>query len=122
MAKLRIQPHGRLQEWVAHEKGYFREPGLDYEFRFVPKAPPAAPGSEVKIGAFELFKEGLGAKGGVECDISSACHWAVSHASANRLGRMWGRAYSVTPSGLLELQGRAARLFTQAPTPPTRLH
>jgi len=28
----RIQPHSRLQEWVAEEKGYFRAEGLDYEF------------------------------------------------------------------------------------------
>ena len=27
-----IQPHVRLQEWVAEEHGYFREAGLDYEF------------------------------------------------------------------------------------------
>ena len=33
MAKFTIQPHGRLQEWIAHEKGYFRDAGLDYEFR-----------------------------------------------------------------------------------------
>jgi hypothetical protein len=26
------QPHVRLQEWVAEERGYFREAGLDYEF------------------------------------------------------------------------------------------
>ena len=32
MSKFRIQPHNRLQEWVAEEKGYFREEGLDYEF------------------------------------------------------------------------------------------
>ena len=32
MAKFIIQPHGRLQEWIAHEKGYFRDEGLDYEF------------------------------------------------------------------------------------------
>ena len=30
---LKIMPHGRLQEWVAEEKGYFRAEGLDYEFR-----------------------------------------------------------------------------------------
>ena len=34
MAKLRIQPHGRLQEWVAQENGYFEDEGLDYEFKF----------------------------------------------------------------------------------------
>ena len=32
MSKFIIQPHGRLQEWIAHERGYFREEGLDYEF------------------------------------------------------------------------------------------
>ena len=33
MAKFIIQPHGRLQEWIADEKGYFRDEGLDYEFQ-----------------------------------------------------------------------------------------
>lgn len=28
-----IQPHQRLQEWVAEEKGYFTDEGLDYEFQ-----------------------------------------------------------------------------------------
>ena len=32
MSKFRIEPHGRLQEWVAQEKGYFKDEGLDYEF------------------------------------------------------------------------------------------
>ena len=32
MSKFRIEPHGRLQEWVAEEKGYFKNEGLDYEF------------------------------------------------------------------------------------------
>ena len=40
MAKLTIQPHGRLQEWVAHENGYFKDEGLDYEFKFAPHALP----------------------------------------------------------------------------------
>ena len=33
MAKFVISPHFRLQEWVAEEKGYFAQEGLDYEFR-----------------------------------------------------------------------------------------
>ena len=33
MSKFIIEPHFRLQEWVAEEKGYFRAEGLDYEFR-----------------------------------------------------------------------------------------
>jgi hypothetical protein len=32
MAKFRIMPHGRRQEWVAEEKGYFTGAGLEYEF------------------------------------------------------------------------------------------
>ena len=32
MAKFRIHTHQRLQEWVAEEKGYFKDEGLDYEF------------------------------------------------------------------------------------------
>ncbi len=32
MAVFHIQPHGRLQEWVADENGYFRDEGLVYVF------------------------------------------------------------------------------------------
>jgi len=32
MSKFRVQSHGRLQEWVAEEKGYFKKEGLDYDF------------------------------------------------------------------------------------------
>ena len=28
-----IEPHFRLQEWVAEEKGYFADEGLDYIFQ-----------------------------------------------------------------------------------------
>ena len=30
MARFIIQPHGRLNDWVAEEKGYFGDEGLDY--------------------------------------------------------------------------------------------
>ena len=30
--KFIIQPHFRLQEWVADEKGYFADEGLEYVF------------------------------------------------------------------------------------------
>ena len=33
MGKFIIEPHFRLHEWVAEEKGYFKDEGLDYEFR-----------------------------------------------------------------------------------------
>ena len=101
----------RLQEWVAEEKGYFRDENLDYVFYR-----PGAAGSddvgryyqyqgggvhttdeapmEVKRGAFEAMEAGRA------CDISAACHWAVNMASSGQHGKMWGHAYSVTPSGI----------------------
>lgn len=106
MAKLRVQPHGRLQEWVAHENGYFRDEGLDYELRFVAPDDRSESDSAVDLqagvreGAYELYQEGRGSKGSEPCDVSSACHWAVNQAAASRLGRMWGGGYSVTPSGV----------------------
>jgi hypothetical protein len=33
MPKFVIEPHFRLQEWIAEENGYFTAEGLDYEFR-----------------------------------------------------------------------------------------
>ena len=65
MAKFIIQPHGRLQEWIAHEKGYFRDEGLDYEFAFGPSTgKPKQLDSVGKVpdllsGAFESYKSCL---------------------------------------------------------------
>lgn len=104
MSKFRIEPHGRLQEWVAEEKGYFKDEGLDHEFvssyaagssgyALVQSTEAAA--LEVKRGAFESMERGRA------CEISCACHWAVNMASAARHGKMWGHAYSVTPSAIV---------------------
>ena len=103
MSRFRIQPHGRLQEWVAEEKGYFKEAGLDYQF--VPSyygqtqgygsvQSTGAVAPEVTRGAFESYAEGRA------CEISTACHWAVNMASSAEHGRMWGHAYSVANSGI----------------------
>ena len=64
MAIFRIQSHGRLQEWVAEEKGYFKEEGLDYEFLVKPiatwssdiESTESAP-AEVQRGAFESIED-----------------------------------------------------------------
>jgi len=106
MSIFRIQPHGRLQEWVAEEKGYFRDEGLDYEFVFgrrdgiggvsmhsTMQTTEEAP-SEVLQGAFESMEAGRA------CEVSAACHWAVGMAASAEHGRMWGHAYSVTPAGI----------------------
>ncbi len=103
MGKFAIQPHVRLQEWVAEEHGYFAEEGLDYEFmpgfagasRTTSAVQPgdSAP-AELRSGAFEDMQRGR------TCDVSAACHWAVNAAAADGAGRMWGHAYSVSPAGI----------------------
>lgn len=101
MSKFRVQSHGRLQEWVAEEKGYFKKEGLDYDFIVKPiaawsgnvQSTESAP-AEVREGAYESFETGRG------CHISAACHWAVTMAASGGHGRMWGHAYAVTPSGI----------------------
>ena len=100
----RIQPHVRLQEWVADEHRYFHEAGLDYEFEpegmagaTVTTSPVSMTGEapvELTRGAFEDMEKGR------SCDVSAACHWAVNAASTAGAGRMWGKAYSVCPSAV----------------------
>jgi hypothetical protein len=115
MAKFTIQPHGRLQEWIAHEKGYFRDAGLDYEFRgglsAQRKKEVDASGKVVDVfsGAFESYQQGKGNKG-VKSDISCACHWAVNQASTQQIGRMWGKSYVVTPGGVMVPQDSPIRV------------
>ncbi|MGH8881102.1 MAG: ABC transporter substrate-binding protein, partial [Stackebrandtia sp.] len=99
-----IQPHTRLQEWVADERGYFTDEGLDYEFQTegvssgsVTTSPVRAADSvpvQLRRGAFEDMSAVR------SCDVSAACHWAVSAAATSGAGKMWGGAYSVTPCGV----------------------
>ena len=97
MSKFRIMPHGRLQEWVAEEKGYFRDEGLEYEFvrpQGMGRGDFARAGgtvrssddgpAQVMTGAFESMESGRA------CEVSSACHWAVNMASSASHGLMWG--------------------------------
>jgi ABC-type nitrate/sulfonate/bicarbonate transport system substrate-binding protein len=106
MGKFIIQPHGRLQEWIAHEKGYFRDEGLDYDFVPGPsfhstkQVDDAGKVRDVIAGAFESYKEGGGNKG-VKSDISCACHWTVNQAAAEHIGTMWGKSYVATPGGIM---------------------
>jgi hypothetical protein len=106
MGKFRIQSHGRLQEWVAEEKGHFKEAGLDYEFLVKPivtwtaevETITSAP-EDIQRGAFESIEDGRG------CNLSAACHWTVNMAASAGHGKMWGRAYSISPSGIFAAPG-----------------
>jgi NitT/TauT family transport system substrate-binding protein len=110
MAKFVIQPHGRLNDWVADEKGYFEDEGLQYEIniehsgRATPKLPGVetdAPVKDVLSGAFESYLEGGGRKGNNAGDVSCACHWTVNQAAKVEDGVMWGKDYSVCESAIV---------------------
>jgi hypothetical protein len=110
MGKFIIQSHGRLQEWVAEEKGYFRDEGLEYEFVVKPivtwsaqvQTVESAP-ADIQRGAFESFEEGRG------CNLSAACHWTVNMAASAGHGKMWAHAYSVSPCGIFVAPESPAR-------------
>ena len=69
MATFIIAPHMRLHEWIAEEKGYFRDTGLAYEFR---EQLTSADGKRHnlgdRVGAYQTFESRR------TCDVSSGCH------------------------------------------------
>ncbi len=104
MTQFVIQPHGRLQEVIADQNGYFKAEGLDYVIEggenFGVKPAPRNERGERLEGAFESYLQGGGNKGD-RSDISCACHWAVNQASASNVGKMWGGAYIVSPAAIM---------------------
>ena len=95
MAKFLIEPHFRLQEWVAEEKDYFRKEGLEYEFRELMRATDGKIHDKGdKVGAYQSFEEGR------KSNVSCACHWTVNVAAAKGHGKLYGDAYSVSPCGV----------------------
>src|SRR6476660_2880515 len=72
MARFVIAPHMRLHEWVAEEKGYFADAGLDYEFRDELRSPTGRRHDlGDRVGAYQTIEKGR------TSDVSCACHWTV---------------------------------------------
>ena len=94
MPKFVIEPHFRLQEWVAEEKGYFRTEGLDYEFRELIRSTDGQHHDKGNQGAFQSIEEGRTA------DVSCACHWTVNVAASTGHTKLYADAYSIAPSGI----------------------
>jgi hypothetical protein len=91
----------RLQEWVAEEKGYFKDEGLEYDFidstgfsQLSVKSATELPKEQIK-GAYQTIEQGR------TCDISSACHWTINMAAAAGHGRLWAGAYSMLPCAIM---------------------
>jgi hypothetical protein len=95
MGQFVIEPHFRLQEWVAEEKGYFRDEGLDYVFQeMVQSTDGRIHDKGDRVGAFQSFEKGRSS------DVSCACHWTVGVAASKGHGRLYPEVYSVTPAGV----------------------
>lgn len=93
--KFVIEPHFRLQEWVAEEKGYFKDEGLDYVFQeLVQSTDGKIHDKGNKVGAYQSFEKGR------TSDVSCACHWTVNVAAATGHGKLYADVYSVSPSGV----------------------
>jgi hypothetical protein len=95
MSKFVIEPHFRLQEWVAEEKDYFRDEGLDYVFQEMVQATDGKIHDKgVKVGAYQSFEAGR------KSDVSCACHWTVGVAASAGHGKLYPDVYSVSPAGV----------------------
>ena len=95
MSKFIIEPHFRLHEWVAEEKDYFRQEGLEYEFREMVRSTDGKIHDKGdKVGAMQSLQAGR------KADVSCACHWTVNVAASNGIGKMYRDVYSVSPAGI----------------------
>jgi ABC-type nitrate/sulfonate/bicarbonate transport system substrate-binding protein len=104
MGKFVIEPHFRLQEWVAEENGYFRAEGLDYVFQELIRSTDGKHHDRGdRVGAFQSFERGRAA------DVSCACHWTVNVAAATGKGKLYADMYSVAPSGIFVPADSAVR-------------
>src|SRR5258708_19433980 len=94
--KFIIEPHFRLQEWVAEEKGYFKDEGLDYVFQELIQSTDGAHHDKGdKVGAYQSFERGR------QADVSCACHWTVGVAASNANGRIYVAPYPLPPPAAL---------------------
>ena len=96
-----IHAHGRLQEWVAQEKGYYEAAGLtDYmlkqnDLRDGEADASVYTGEGKKYGAYESYERGR------DATVSCACHWTVNMAASADHGTLWGECYSVSPGAIM---------------------
>src|SRR6478735_151029 len=95
MGRFVIAPHMRLHEWVAEEKGYFADAGLDYEFRDELRSPSGRRHDlGDRVGVYQTIEKGR------TSDVSCACHWTVNVAASVGHGRLYADCYSVAPAGI----------------------
>ncbi len=104
MAHFIVNPHGRLQEWIADEKGYFKQAGLEnYSISAHSLLTKNSPKKvhvdshvdDNKNGAYQTYEAGR------DASISCACHWTVNMAASDKHGKLWGECYSISPCAIV---------------------
>jgi len=99
-----VNPHGRLQEWIADEKGYFKQAGLEnYSISahsLLTKNSPKKVHADSHVddnknGAYQTYEAGR------DASISCACHWTVNMAASDKHGKLWGECYSISPCAIV---------------------
>ena len=110
--KFIIQPHFRLQEWVADEKGYFADEGLEYVFEETVRSTDGKSHDKdgQKSGAYQTFEKGR------TSDVNCACHWTVNVAASNGHGKLWADVYSVAPAGIFVPHDSPIRAISRGAT------
>jgi len=76
--KFIIEPHFRLQEWVAEEKAIYRDEGLDTVFRELISRPTAPTTTKGDQGRLHAVRSGTRPPLRRGC----ACHWTVGVAAS----------------------------------------
>lgn len=113
MSALRIERHGRIQEWVAEEIGAFTAVGLNYEI-VEPKVDTASlPRVYGKLIDAESLAQDSAYRVFVlessDQNVVSTSHWAVSTAIGSGYGVSWPHAYSIMPAGIYVAPGSKIR-------------
>ncbi len=90
--KFIIEPHFRLQEWVAEEKGYFKDEGLDYIFRELIKSTDGEHHYKGdKVGAMQSFETGPHLRRELRLPLDGRCRRLEGQGPA-LCRRLFGRA------------------------------
>ena len=83
MSRFVIGPHMRLHEWIAEDKGYFADAGLDYEFAEQLNSKEASKSNlGDKVGAYQTFERGdfEGIKSSIFLEVEGAGHYLPKYA------------------------------------------
>ena len=96
MMRVYSHAHGRLQEYVAKSRGYFRKFGVDWIESPLPK--PNELHATIQVSGPSAYADFI--KKSARFHLSSTSHWAVARACHEGYGSLWRGGYSLMPAGI----------------------